>query len=311
MRKDLLRPTTLEEYIGQEGIKDLLRTAITAARGRNEPLDHILLNGPPGLGKTTLANIIGREMEWKIKAVIGPTLGGAADVEKLLAINWKPLTILFIDEVHRVRKPAQEVLYPVLEDNVLQFSNSNMDLAPLTVIGATTNIGRLERPFIDRFGLSFQLQYYTYDELAEIIGGSAEKLKVKLTFAAIDQISYRARGTPRIANNILKRIRDYADVLMPKEVDAVFADKVITDKLHIDSMGLRLLDHRYMRALTGGKILGVDAIASKLNEEVETVEDVVEPYLIRLGFINRERTGRCLTAEGERYLTSIPRTFGR
>jgi Holliday junction DNA helicase RuvB len=310
MKKDNLRPETLEDYIGQESIKDLLTTSIVAALGRNQPIDHILLNGPPGLGKTTLALIIGNQMGWKVRSVIGPSLGNSTDVEKLFMVGWKPKTILFIDEIHRMRKPAQEVFYPILEDNELQFRNGGYVIPPLTVIGATTNVGRLERPFIDRFGLQLQLDYYKTDELEEILHNSAEKLRVNPDFDAFTAMSYRSRGTPRIANNILKRIRDYSEV-HAHPVDREFASRIMTDKLHIDGKGLQLIDRRYLRALCNQPGMGVDAIATKLNEEVETIEDYVEPYLLRIGFIERRRNGRWVTSDGEEHIRSIPRTMDR
>lgn len=183
MRKDELRPQNLEEYIGQLGIKDLLSTSMQAAKARDEPIDHVLLNGPPGLGKTTLAGIIANELGWKIKAVIAPSLGTPTDILRLL-ISWKPKTILFIDEIHRLRAPVQEVLYSVLEDNKLQFDQAAIDLKPLTVIGATTNPGKLTNPFIDRFGLQLALDYYNLDDLSEIVQNTAEKLKVNMDWGA-------------------------------------------------------------------------------------------------------------------------------
>jgi Holliday junction DNA helicase RuvB len=271
----------------------------------------VLLNGPPGLGKTTLANIVAKTMGWRIKTIIGPSLSSSTEVDKLFMIGWKPKTVLFIDEIHRMKKPVQEVFYPILEDNVLQFSRTRQQLPDLTVIGATTNIGKLERPFIDRFGLQFQLDYYTVDELSEILGNSAEKLKVQPTFDALEVIARRARGTPRIANTMLKRIRDYAEVLGTPSVDGGFAARIITDKLHTDENGLKSLDHRYLKALARSPGMGVDSIATSLNEDVDTVEDYIEPYLLRLGLVERRRNGRWLTTEGEKHLTSIPRTFGR
>lgn len=300
---DDLRPTTLEDYIGQEQIKDLLTTAILSAKGRKKTLDHVLLNGPPGLGKTTLANIIVKMMDRNIKTIIGPSLGGPRDVVKLILML--PLnTDLFIDEIHRVRKPTQEVFYPLLEDGVLFSSLSAREIAvpPLTIIGATTNIGKLEQPFIDRFGLQFQLEYYNTEELAEIIWNSAEKLGLKMNHEIADAVASRSRGTPRIANNILKRIRDYSVVLKLPEPTGEFAEMVISKKLHIDELGLKPLDYRYLRVLSEHESMGISTIASIINEEMPTLEDFVEPYLLKLGFIQRERAGRCLTEMGRKFI---------
>jgi len=302
-KRDNLRPNNLEDYVGQEQIKDLLTTAILSAKGRGEPLEHVLLNGPPGLGKTTLAFIIAEMMGRKLKTIIGPSLGGPRDVVKLILVLTRN-TDIFIDEIHRVRKPTQEVLYPLLEDGTLYSTLSDVEIKvpPLTIIGATTNIGRLERPFIDRFGLQFQLEYYNIDELSEILFASAEKLKVWVDFDIVESIALRARGTPRIANNILRRIRDYSDV-MGITPTTEFVAKITLTKLHTDELGLKPLDYRYLRALrVYPTSVGVQAIAATISEEVETVEDFVEPYLLSLGFIQRERTGRCLTSAGEKFI---------
>jgi Holliday junction DNA helicase RuvB len=309
--RDNLRPATLEGYIGQEQVKDLLETSILAAKGRNEPLDHVLLNGPPGLGKTTLALIIANMMERKLKIILGPSLGGPRDVVTLVLLLPKS-TDLFIDEIHRVRKATQEVLYPLLEDGILHstLSSAEMPVPPMTIMGATTNIGRLEQPFIDRFGLQFQLQYYKVDELATILAASAEKLKVKVDNDVLVHIAQRSRGTPRIANNILKRVRDYSVVLKVDKTTPEFTDKIILEKLRTDELGLRPLDYRYLRTLNRAPAsIGVQTIASTINEEVETVEDFIEPFLLSLGFIQRERTGRCLTEAGDKFIAGKGRMW--
>lgn len=305
-----LRPTTLEDYIGQEQIKDLLWTAIYAAKKRNQPLDHVLLNGPPGLGKTTLANVIAYEMGWELKTIIAPALGTPRVAFELL-ITLPPNTMLFIDEIHRVRKPVQEVLYPVLEDGLL-FSSiasnpTGTTLNPLTIIGATTNIGKLEQPFIDRFGLPFQLEYYTIDELDSIVMASGEKLGMGVvSWEVADAISSRSRGTPRIANTMLRRIRDYHDLDPKSPITANFVNKIIGTKLHTDELGLRPVDHRYLQYLENqDSPVGVSTISTAISEEEDTVQDFVEPYLLRLGFIERRSNGRWLTEDGKTFAQKI------
>lgn len=303
-----LRPSRLEDYVGQEHIKDLLWTAIEAAKKRNQPLDHVLLNGPPGLGKTTLANIIAEEMGWGIKTTIAPSLGSPRAAVRLL-IGLPEREMIFIDEIHRLRQPVQEVLYTALEDGVVYSTLSRTDtelkFPPTTFIGATTNIGKLNQPFIDRFGLQFQLEYYSVDELSSIILSSSMKLGMDVSWDVADVIARRARGTPRIANTFLRRIRDYADIEPLNHLTVQFAEMVIRRKLHTDEVGLRPIDYRYMQFLAAqSHPVGVEVIAAAINEEVDTVQSFIEPYLMSLGFMERRSTGRWLTNPGHKFLST-------
>jgi holliday junction DNA helicase RuvB len=300
---DNLRPTTLAQYLGQPQVKRLVEVSIQGAKRRNQPLDNVLLNGPPGLGKTTLANIIATEMGWNLKTIVSTNMGTPRDAVMLIQ-QLPKRTILFIDEIHRLRGNVQETLYPVLEDGKLYswLGPVEVPINPITIIGATTNIGKLERPFIDRFGLQFQLVYYTPEELTWIIRNSILKLKMHMTSDAMMVVAKRSRGTPRLANNYLKRLRDFAEV----EKDpgsALFAEKILWEEFGVDCLGLLKMDRQYLRILynqpTG---MGVDAIATELNEEVSTVEEVVEPFLISQGLVERRRNGRWITEAGMKHL---------
>jgi len=300
---DNLRPTTLAEYLGQEQVKRLVDVSIKGARGRHEPLDHVLLNGPPGLGKTTLANIIANEMGWKLKTVVSTNLGTPKEV-CLLIMGLPPHTILFIDEIHRLRSNIQETLYTVLEDGKLfsWLGPVEIPIKPITIIGATTVIGKLQRPFIDRFGLQFQLEYYSPEELTEIIGTSVKKLKMTMTDSAMLVVAKRSRGTPRLANNYLKRLRDFAEVERDPG-SAEFTERILWEEFHIDRLGLGDLDRKYLWILydkTSG--MGVDAIASEMQEDVDTVEEFIEPFLIKEGLAARLRNGRWITEAGANHL---------
>jgi Holliday junction DNA helicase RuvB len=293
----------LNDYVGQEHVKDVLQTAILSAKARGAPLDHVLLSGPPGLGKTTLANIIANEMGWKFVTFLAPSLSSPGMVSTNFT-KVKPETVVFLDEIHRLRRPVQESLYPVLEDGKVSswIGLSYIDLPTITVVGATTNEGKLERPFVDRFPLPFRLEYYNNEELAMILSRNARKLALQVDNEAIDTIVKRSKSTPRIGNNLLRRIQDYA-VVRGVAVDKQFATHVLWEKLKIDELGLEDRDREYLRALSQfSNGIGVDALATILSEEVPTLEESIEPYLIRLGLVVRMRNGRALTSAGRQYL---------
>jgi Holliday junction DNA helicase RuvB len=305
-----LRPTKLSDFIGQEHIKDVLQVALDAAKKQARPLDHVLLNGPPGLGKTTLARIIANELRWKVKTTIGSSVKTAKDVQSLaFSIGEKGKMILFIDEVHRTGKPAQEVLYPILEDGVyyykLGYSVTEIKLGPYTMIGATTNMGKLEQPFVDRFGLHFQMEYYTEDEISRIVMGSMDKLGMKMPIDSIVEVAMRCRFTPRIANNILKRLRDY-NVARGIELTPRNVQDILWKKFHLDDLGLTPIDRRVLKLLDKAQgPVGVQTIAAQLNEEADSIESKVEPFLLRSGLITRAMRGRMITDAGREHLGSI------
>jgi Holliday junction DNA helicase RuvB len=296
-----LRPTRLDECIGQEKVKEQLSIALEAARARREPLDHVLLDGPPGLGKTTLAHVIGNEMGATVRVTSGPAITRQGDLMAMLT-QMETGDILFVDEIHRLAKVVEEFLYPALEDFRVDYTTDsgiggrtvNFALKPFTLIGATTRAGMLSAALRGRFGHFFHLQYYENHELSEIAKRSAARLNVKNDPAALERLASRSRGTPRIVNRLLRRVRDYAEVrgdgvLTPKIVDAAL------DILQIDSLGLDSLDRDYLLALMkhyDGGPAGIEAIAATMGHERDTLEDVVEPYLLQLGFVVRTPRGR-------------------
>lgn len=296
-----LRPKTLSEYIGQNKVKQSMKIYIQAAKKRGEPLDHVLLYGPPGLGKTTLSNIIANEMNSKIKITSGPAIEKSGDLAAILT-NLSEYDILFIDEIHRLNRAVEEILYPALEDYSLDIMigkgpsarSIRLDLPKFTLIGATTKAGSLTTPLRDRFGIVSRLELYSEEELNDIIKRSAQILEVKIDEKASQEIARRSRGTPRIANRLLKRVRDYAAVLGDGSITIKIA-KTALNNLEIDELGLDEIDRKILDTIiskfNGGPV-GIDAIATTIGEEVDTLEDVYEPYLIQIGFIARTLRGR-------------------
>ncbi len=300
-QENVLRPKLLNEYIGQTKVKENMKVYIEAAKKRKEPLDHVLLYGPPGLGKTTLANIISNEMKSKIKITSGPAIEKAGDLAALLT-NLSEFDVLFIDEIHRLNKSVEEILYPALEDFTLDIiigkgptaKSIRLDLPKFTLIGATTKAGSLTTPLRDRFGIVERLELYEPEDLTTIIKRSASILNIDIDELAAVEIAKRSRGTPRIANRLLKRVRDYASVLGNGEITLDIA-KISLNKLDIDEIGLDAIDKRLLDTLINkyqGRPVGVDSLATTLGEEVSTIEDVYEPYLIQIGFVARTTRGR-------------------
>lgn len=299
-----LRPKTLNEYIGQNKAKEKLDIFIRAAKGRNEPLDHVLLYGPPGLGKTTLANIISNEMGVNIRITSGPAIERAGDLAAILT-NLAENDVLFIDEIHRLNRSVEEVLYPAMEDYALDIiigkgpsaRSIRLDISKFTLIGATTRAGLLTSPLRDRFGVICKLDLYDIESLMEIVIRSANILGVKIDKAGAEEIAKRSRGTPRIANRLLKRVRDYAQVVENGDITKYVADKAL-QLLEIDSLGLDNVDKKLILTIINnfcGGPVGLDTLAASTGEESTTIEDVYEPYLLQLGFLNRTPRGRVAT----------------
>lgn len=311
MKQDQLRPTRLDGYIGQDGIKDQLGAALASAKVREDALPHVLLSGPPGLGKTTLAMIIANEMGWQMIDLIGSTVGNPTELTRKIMMI-KPKTMFFIDEIHALRKPVQEVLYPVLEDNRVLYrvgsASAEIDLPPVTILGATTDLGKLAQPFIDRFQLQFELQFYHVDELTELGMISAKKLGMSPPEEAVDVIAERSRGTPRYMNNYLKWVRDFKIFEKAPRIDRDYIEYVMKRKLRIDSLGLRPLDRNYLRILAdSASPIGVEALASQLRQAEITLENTVEPFLLYAGLVVRVRNGRAITDAGREHLRGINR----
>lgn len=299
-----LRPKMLSEYVGQDKAKDNLEIYIKAAVGRKEPLDHVLLYGPPGLGKTTLAGIIANEMGVNFRVTSGPAIEKPKDLAALLT-NLNDGDVLFIDEIHRLSRSVEEVLYPAMEDYVIDIifgqgpsaRSIRLDLNRFTLVGATTRSGQLSAPLRDRFGVLLRLEMYTPEELAEIVTRSAGILGIDIDKDGALEIASRSRGTPRIANRLLKRVRDVAQVLGEGVIDTRIAS-IALDRFEIDELGLDYFDRNLLRAIiekySGGPV-GLDTLAAALGEEAVTIEDVYEPYLMQIGFLTRTSRGRCVT----------------
>ncbi len=309
-----LRPTTMAEYVGQEKVKANLEVYIKAAKERKEALDHVLLYGPPGLGKTTISHIIASEMGSQIKVTSGPAIEHAADLAAILT-NLNTNDVLFIDEIHRLNKSVEEILYPAMEDFALDFivgkgpsaRNMRLKIKPFTLIGATTRAGMIAGPLRDRFGVIARLELYTDKELAIIIGRSAKILGIDIDEDAKIEIAKRSRGTPRIANRLLKRVRDFAQVIGEGKITFALADKAL-ELMEVDKLGLDGVDRRILETMIdkfGGGPVGLETLAAATGEEATTIEDVYEPYLIQLGYISRTPRGRIVLAPAYEHLGKV------
>ncbi|HZB93864.1 MAG TPA: Holliday junction branch migration DNA helicase RuvB [Stellaceae bacterium] len=310
-----LRPLSLDEFVGQRQVCDNLRVFVAAARGRGEPLDHVLLFGPPGLGKTTLAQIVAREMGVGFRATSGPVIQRAGDLAALLT-NLQPRDVLFIDEIHRLTPAVEEILYPAMEDFQLDLiigegpaaRSVRIDLPPFTLVGATTRSGLITRPLRERFGIPLRLVFYEPDELQRIVARGARVLEIDLAPEGASEIARRSRGTPRVASRLLRRVRDFAAVAGVMRIDLAAADEALR-RLEVDARGLDAMDRRYLHAIAenyGGGPVGAETIAAALADQRDVIEEVIEPYLIQQGLVQRTPRGRVLTDLAYAYLGVTP-----
>ena len=315
-----LRPKSLAEFIGQEAARDNLRVFIESARSRGEAMDHTLFFGPPGLGKTTLAQIVARELGVNFRATSGPVIAKAGDLAALLT-NLDDGDVLFIDEIHRLNPAVEEILYPAMEDRALDIMigegpsarSVRIDLPRFTLVGATTRQGLLTTPLRDRFGIPVRLHFYTVEELVQVVTRAARLLGLGIAPDGAAEVARRSRGTPRIAGRLLRRVRDFADVAGAAEVDARIADAALT-RLEVDALGLDAMDRRYLHMIANiykGGPVGVETLAAGLSEPRDTIEEVIEPYLIQLGLVARTARGRCLNAPGWKHLGLNPPAGGQ
>lgn len=306
-----LRPQSLAEFIGQSALKDNLAVFIQAAKKNKRAMDHVLLHGPPGLGKTTLAQIVARELGVAFRATSGPVIARAGDLAALLT-NLQANDVLFIDEIHRLNPMVEEILYPAMEDRRLDVligegpaaRSVQIDLQPFTLVGATTRSGLLSQPLRERFGILLRVEFYTADELAQVVTRAAKKRGIPIARDGADEIAKRARGTPRIAGRLVRRVADFASVEDATEITRAIADKALL-RLDIDATGLDSMDRRYLKMIAenyGGGPVGVDTMAAALSEQRDVLEDVIEPYLMQQGLIARTPRGRCLSVSGYKYL---------
>ncbi|MEW4193206.1 Holliday junction branch migration DNA helicase RuvB [Bacillus altitudinis] len=311
-----LRPQTLSQYIGQQKVKDNLSVFIEAARMRQETLDHVLLYGPPGLGKTTLASIIANEMNVQLRTTSGPAIERPGDLAAILT-SLEPGDVLFIDEIHRLQRSIEEVLYPAMEDFCLDIvigkgdtaRSVRLNLPPFTLVGATTRVGLLTAPLRDRFGVHARLEYYEQRDLAHIVARTAELFEIGIDIRSAEEIARRSRGTPRVANRLLRRVRDFAQVLGNHAITQDIAEDAL-ERLQVDRLGLDHIDHKLLLSMIekfrGGPV-GLDTISATIGEESHTIEDVYEPYLLQIGFLQRTPRGRVVTREAyEHFHMEVP-----